>query len=286
MNIFSIGIIAFVCCIIYVAITRYRLNQSKKNIIKRLTYGFESPTEEQPDIDLTAADYGLNGKRLFFFKVKYFLSSNTGKSLVFFLSGTTAGIYFYFLKKTFLSVTFGSIGVGGLALLILLFMLYKSAKNIEHQVQSELPNVLELTSALMEGGIAFESALEFVIKEANPHHPLYFDLRVVSEAMKKGRRRSEALSLWKERCAVIYVGDLVNSLIQAEITGSSIASVLKHHAQAILRENEAVIQRRAERLPVRMLMPMASLILPAVIMIAAGPSIVKILQIITDIMTK
>lgn len=286
MDFFTIPIIVFVCCIIYFAINRYRINQNKKKIFERLNYGFDIPNVEDADVDLTAADYGLYGKKLFFFKVKYFLSSFTGKSLVFLLSATIAGTYFYWLKKSAYSLAFGSISVGGLALLLLLFTLYKLAKNTELQVQSELPNVLELTSALMEGGIAFESALGFVIKEANPNHPLYFDLRVVSEAMQKGRRRSEALSLWKERCPLIYVGDLVNGLIQAEITGSSIATVLKHHAQAILRENEAVIQRRAERLPVRMLMPMASLILPAVIMIAAGPSIVKILQIITDIMSK
>jgi tight adherence protein C len=104
--------------------------------------------------------------------------------------------------------------------------------------------------------------------------------------MKKGRRRNEALSLWANRCELVYISDVVSSMIQAEQTGASLGSVLKHHAQAVLRENEAVIQRRAERLPVRMLMPMAGCILPAVIIVAAGPSIVRIMQIIDDIISK
>ena len=51
-----------------------------------------------------------------------------------------------------------------------------------------------------------------------------------------------------------------------------------------MRDNEAEIQRRAERLPIRMLMPMMLTILPSVIIVAALPSFLKVIRVMEEIM--
>jgi pilus assembly protein TadC len=262
---------------------QYRIHQQ---LISRLQFGFDQPSEETNIIDLSAGDYGLSGSERIYYHLRAFLNTSQGKVLMFSLGAIVASAAFAIMGKPFRSILLGAGGGGILFLTLGLFSLYVNKKEKLNKVQTELPNVLELMAAIMESGMAFESALVHILREADPKHPLYFDLQIVSEAMKKGRRRNEALSLWANRCELVYIADVVSSMIQAEQTGASLGSVLKHHAHAVLRENEAVIQRRAERLPVRMLMPMAGCILPAVIIVAAGPSIVRIMQIIDDIISK
>jgi tight adherence protein C len=267
----------------FIFLRQYKVRQQ---LVTRLQFGFDDQPEEINIVDLSAGDYGLSGSERVYYHLREFLNTPQGKILMFSLGAVIASSTLAVMGKPFRSILFGAGGGGILLLTLGLFFLYVNKKEKLNKVQTELPSALELLAAIMEGGMAFESALVHMLREADPKHPLYFDLLIVSEAMKKGRRRNEALSLWANRCELVYISDVVSSMIQAEQTGASLGSVLKYHAQAVLRENEAVIQRRAERLPVRMLMPMAGCILPAVIIVAAGPSIVRIMQIIDDIISK
>ncbi|WP_047550943.1 type II secretion system F family protein [Methylotenera sp. G11] len=262
---------------------QYKVHQQ---LITRLQFGFDQQPEAIDIVDLSAGDYGLQGSERIYYHLREFLNTPQGKILMFSLGAIVASAALAIMEKPFRSILLGAGGGGILLLTSGLFFLYVNKKEKLNKIQTELPNALELLAAIMEGGMAFESALVHMLREADPKHPLYFDLLIVSEAIKKGRRRNEALALWANRCELVYISDVVSSMIQAEQTGASLGSVLKHHAQAVLRENEAVIQRRAERLPVRMLMPMAGCILPAVIIVAAGPSIVRIMHIIDDIISK
>lgn len=259
---------------------RQQLQRSK--VRERVLYGF-SETVVPDDIDLSAGDYGLRGSARFFYFLREYLSTSKGRSLMFVVGALMAGGTALMLGKPLQSVLFSGATGGFLVVIIGLLTLYVHKKDRLNAVQMELPNTLETLAAIMEGGSAFEAALGHVLKESDPWHPLYFDLNVMNEAMQRGRRRSEALRLWAARCELAYITDVVAGMIQADQTGGSLGSVMKHHAQSLLRENEAEIQRRAERLPVRMLLPMVTMILPAVMVIAAGPSILRIFQIIEQI---
>lgn len=283
MNLF---ILVILLVLIFVGLNISRQIKINRQVKARLLFGFDQAKEEVEEVDLSAGDYGLVGADRFFYRLREFLSTPQGKILMFSIGAITTSATFALMGKPFRSVLLGAGGGGILLLTVGLLALYTNKKEKINNVQVELPSALELMAAIMEGGMAFESALMHVLKESDPKHPLYFDLRIVSEAMQRGRRRNEALRLWANRCELIYVSDVVSSMIQADQTGAPLGAVLRHHGQAVLRENEAVIQRRAERLPVRMLMPMAGLILPAVVLVAAGPSMVRIFQIIDDIISK
>lgn len=279
-------IIGLLILLAFLGVGFYRKFKINQQVRARLLFGFDQAKDETKEVDLSAGDYGLVGVERFFYHLREFLSTPQGKILMFSIGAVTTSATFAFMGKPFRSVLLGAGGGGILLLTVGLLALYTNKKEKINKVQVELPSALELMAAIMEGGMAFESALMHILKESDPKHPLYFDLLIVSEAMQRGRRRNEALRLWANRCELIYVSDVVSSMIQADQTGAPLGAVLRHHGQAVLRENEAVIQRRAERLPVRMLMPMAGLILPAVVLVAAGPSMVRIFQIIDDIISK
>lgn len=258
----------------------------RRNVRERVLYGFAAPIEEGDFADLSAGDYGLTGQMKFFYNLRLFLGTTYGKTSTFMIGAVIIGVTAFLLGKPIKSLMWMVPG-GGMGLLGLgLMTLAVRKKEQENLVRSELPNALQTLSAIMEGGIAFETALNYVLKESDVRHPLYFEMSILAEAMQRGRRRNEALRLWANRSDVQSVNELVAGLIQADQTGASLGAVLRHHGEALMRENEAIIQRRAERLPIRMLMPMASLILPAVMIVAAGPSMVRIFQIMRDIMGK
>ncbi len=272
--------------IVLILFVRAFLSFQYRNVVRnRVTYGFIQ-TEFAQDEDLSAGDYGLKGQVRFYYQLRAFLSTAQGKLLTFILGLSLSGLSALMLGKPLKTIGMVAVAGGGALLMVAMVSLIFRKKEQENKIRNELPNALQTVSAIMEGGLAFETALVHVINESDIRHPLYFELTVMNEAMQRGRRRNEALRLWAARSNVASVSEVVAGLIQADQTGASLGAVLKHHGLALMRENEAIIQRKAERLPIKMLFPMAVMILPAVMILAAGPSMVRILQIFRELMSK
>jgi tight adherence protein C len=282
INLISILLLIVILLGVYLFIQRISYNNS---IRERVLYAMHIDVAED-EVDLSARDYGLRGSARFFYNLREFLSTPKGKWGTFLTGASLGAITVLVTGKTITSFITYTILAGGLLLLAITALLHGHRKEHMFKVKMELPTALETLAAIMEGGSAFESALSNLLKESDLKHPLYLDLSIVNEAMQRGRRRAEALKLWAKRSDLVEISDLVSGMIQADQTGGSLGSVMKHHAQALLKENEAEIQRRAERLPVKMLFPMVTMILPAVMAIAAGPSFIRIFQIIEDITSK
>jgi tight adherence protein C len=282
INLISALLVLAILLGVYLFIQRISNNNS---IRERVLYAMQIDVPED-EVDLSARDYGLRGRARFFYNLREFLSTPKGKWGTFLTGASLGAITVLVTGKTITSFLTYTIFAGGLLLLAITALLYGHRKEHMFRVKMELPTALETLAAVMEGGSAFEAALSNLLKESDLKHPLYLDLSIVNEAMQRGRRRAEALKLWAKRSDLVEVSDLASGMIQADQTGGSLGSVMKHHAQALLKENEAEIQRRAERLPVKMLFPMFTMILPAVMAIAAGPSFIRIFQIIEDITSK
>lgn len=257
--------------------------QRRNRLRARLGFGFQAPEPEEVE-DLSAGDYGLTGRERFYYHLQKFFETAQGRLLLF-SSGAGAMAAFGLLTGMQLQQVGTTSLAGGLATLLIAMTLLAMRRNRRARlIVKELPSTLEMLSALMEGGLAFEASLSHILREADRTHPLYFDLEVMSEAMRRGRRRNEALRLWAQRCNLAQVADITSGLIQAEQTSAALGPVLRHHAQAMLRENEGEVQRRAERLPIRMLLPMVLTIFPAVLIVAALPSFLKIFRVMEEIM--
>ena len=250
---------------------------------ERLLFGLEGPQEEERE-DLSAGDYGLRGPAWFFYHLAGFLATWRGRLTVVAVGGG-AGFVGALAGGTPPLPPTGVAAAAGFATLAATVWLLRVRANARTQrIKRELPNALELLAAVMEGGQGFESALSYLLREADPAHPLYFDLNVMNEAMRRGTRRTDALRLWAQRCNVLEVSDVTSALIQTDISGGSLGRVLHHHARALFRDNEAEIQRRAERLPIRMLFPMLFTIFPAILVVAAMPSWLRVARVLEDVL--
>ena len=249
---------------------------------ERLSFGLDLPGEGAGD-DLTAGDYGLAGADRLGYHFALFMGSWRGRALVAVLAGAAGfGIAYAQGRKLDASITLSVASSLAMTLGTMAY-LYSRRRRRERRIRKALPDMLELVAAIMEGGIAFETALQHVVRDADLRHPLYFELSVMLEAMRRGRRRHEALRLFGERCNIVQVAEIVSSLTQADQTGSSIATVLRHHARTLFREYEAEVQRQAERLPIRMMFPMLVTILPAMFIVTGLPSLLRIYRVMESI---
>jgi tight adherence protein C len=258
--------------------------EMRRDVVReRLLFGLEPPEEAAPE-DLSAGDYGLRGSAWFFYHLSGFLQSWAGRGVLM-TAGSALGFLGALGSGTPARAALGvGVASGALTLLATLWYLRWRRNSRARRIKRELPNALELLAAVMEGGQAFEAALAYLLREADLTHPLYFDLSVMNEAMHRGQRRSEALRLWAERCNLLEVSDVTSALIQTEASGGSLGRVLHHHARALFRDNEAEVQRRAERLPVRMLFPMLFTIFPAILVVAAMPSWLRIGRVLEQVL--
>jgi len=278
------GIVLAACFLLLLGATGWMVVEMRRDALReRLLVGLEGPQQEERE-DLSAGDYGLRGPARFAYHLSGFLNTWNGRFTIMGL-GAAIGFGGALASGTPPRPALGvAVASGFLAWLVTLWLLRWRRNSRTHRIKMELPNALELLAAVMEGGQGFESALAYLLREADPAHPLYFDLNVMNEAMRRGQRRTDAMRLWAQRCNVLEVSDVTSALIQADFSGGSLGRVLHHHARALFRDNEAEIQRRAERLPIRMLFPMLFTIFPAILVVAAMPSWLRIARVLEEIL--
>lgn len=263
-----------------------RSNMRRNNIRERLYFGFDVAEAEAQEINLSAGDYGLEGSARFLYFLSKFLSTPAGYVGMFGI-GAAFGML---IKLAFGLKNFSTPMIALLAgaLLLMFSNIYLNAQRKERvrKIRYELPNALQSIVAVMESGLAFESALQHVVRESGTKHPLYFDLQVMLDAMQQGRRRGDALKLWATRANERSVTNVVAAMIQADQTGAALGGVLRHHSDTQLKEIEAELLKKAEKIPIYMIMPMMLCILPPIFLVAVGPSVLRIIRMFEAIMAR
>lgn len=276
----------FLGAVIFMIANWMRKSIARENVRDRLSFGFDIATPVAEEINLSAGDYGLAGTEKLVYFFTHFLSTPIGYIALFGLgAGLGVVIKYLFGLEKFSAPIIGLL-LGVLLTLVTTLFLKRSKRLRSQKIRYELPNALQSIVAVMEGGLAFESALQYVVRESNPKHPLYFDLSVMMDAMQQGRRRNDALKLWATRANERTVTDVVAAMIQADQTGAALGGVLRHHATTQLKEIEAELLKKAERIPIYMMLPMMLCILPPILMVAVGPSAIRILKMFQAIMSR
>lgn len=175
-----------------------------------------------------------------------------------------------------------AVGVGGAAFVGLLlppFVLLRLMGRRHEEIRRSLPDALDLLVVCVEAGISLDAAILRVAKDLTYVHPeLAKELLVVSRKTNAGVSREEALrGLW-DRTGVDEVRTLVASLVQSEKWGSSSARVLRVSAETLRRKRRQYAERKAATAPLKMVVPMALFIFPALFIVVLGPAVIEIIN--------
>ena len=134
----------------------------------------------------------------------------------------------------------------------------------------QMPVMLDVVTLGLSAGLSFDSSLELYCQRY--HEPL---AEAMSEAMLTWRlgtsTREEALTGIAKRLGVSSLDRFAGVVSQALAFGSPLAATLEQQAQAIREEQRAQMEEEIERVPVKMLIPLGTLIVPAMLLAILGP---------------
>jgi len=136
-----------------------------------------------------------------------------------------------------------------------------------------LPDAVDLIVTTVEAGLGLDAALSEVGHETDG--PLGEELRLTVRETTLGRSRRDALMRLNERTDVSELKTFVQSIIQAEQTGIPVGQVLRTQAAQVRLKKRQRAEAEAQRAPVKMVVVLALLVLPAMLLMVVGPAAIR-----------
>ena len=156
--------------------------------------------------------------------------------------------------------------------------LKSKAKQRQKEIQHSLPDVLDLLTVSVEAGLGFDAAVLKVVEIQKGALAEEF-LRVLQE-IKMGRPRRESLrDLAKRNKPAKDLSSVVASLVQADQLGISIGGVLRNQAKQIRQKQRQRVEEKAQKAPVKMMIPLVFFVFPTIFIVTLGPAILQIIDL-------
>lgn len=181
----------------------------------------------------------------------------------------------------------GSIPVaGGIAAAVGFYLptiwLYLKGAARKEQIQTSLPDALDLLVVCVEAGLGLNAAIERVGREIEIASPaLSEELLLVGAEIRTGLSRSDALRRLARRTGVDDLYALTAMLIQADRLGTSIAQSLRAHAESMRTKRRQRAEQSARKAGIKLAFPLVFLIFPALLIVILGPAAIQLAQAIS-----
>jgi tight adherence protein C len=159
--------------------------------------------------------------------------------------------------------------------------------NRQERLRFALPDALDLMVVSVEAGLGLDQALQYVGRElAGAHKDLSDEFQLVNLELRAGTRRSDALRRLADRTGETELRKLVAILIQTDRFGTSIGDSLRTHSDFMRVRRRQEAEERASKVGVKLVFPIFFLIMPSIMIVAAGPGILQVFKYLFPLMRK
>ena len=211
---------------------------------------------------------------------------------VWILAGTKAGMALVFAiaypltgvltQRVVPNLLMFSIALAGVGFLLPNLWLRRRIRARQEAIVNALPDVLDLLTVCVEGGMGFDAALARVAEQPEARKsPLHQELMRMILEMRAGRQRQEALRALADRCGSREIATMVSVFIQTDRLGTSMGKTLRVHADTSRVQRRQRAEERAQLAPLKMLFPTAIFLMPAFMLVAMGPPMLQIFTALT-----
>ncbi|MDE8667135.1 type II secretion system F family protein [Pseudarthrobacter sp. H3Y2-7] len=145
----------------------------------------------------------------------------------------------------------------------------------QEAIELELPSTLDQMLISVEAGLGFESAMARAGQ--NGKGPLAAELLRTLQDMQVGRSRREAYLAMGQRTGAPDLRSFVRAVVQADVYGIAIASVLRTQAKQMRIKRKQRAEEKAMKLPIKVLFPLMLCILPVLFIVILGPAVINII---------
>ena len=154
--------------------------------------------------------------------------------------------------------------------------LKRRARQRVQQITRALPDALDLMVVCLEAGLGLNATIQKVGEErATVADLLGNEFAQVTLELRNGRSRADALRALSQRNGSDDLKALVGLVIQSDRLGASMAKTLRTHADLLRMKRRQRAEEAARKLPIKILFPLALLILPALFAVTLGPALLK-----------
>ncbi len=141
----------------------------------------------------------------------------------------------------------------------------------------DLPDVMDLLVVSVEAGLGLDAAIARLYEKDKS--VVMQELMGTVRDVQMGLPRRVSMKDMADRCGVKELTAFVTALIQAEQLGVSMKSVLISQADRLRTERLQRVRERAQKAPVKMLLPMVGLIFPVLFIILLGPAVMNLVEV-------
>lgn len=144
-------------------------------------------------------------------------------------------------------------------------------------ISRDMPDMVDLLNLCVGAGADFMAATTRVVREFRKG-PLVEELSIMLQEIKLGKRRRDAIRAMALRVDQTDVNSFARTLLQADRMGTGIAEALRIQSEDSRSRRQQFAERLAQQAPLKMLVPLIFFIMPAVLIIVAGPVLLEFIQ--------
>jgi tight adherence protein C len=148
--------------------------------------------------------------------------------------------------------------------------------NRQQDIRRALADTVDQITVAVQAGLGVDAAIARVAVTSKG--PLASEFARVSQDVRAGMRRGDALLAMADRVQLPELRQLVVALAQAEKLGVPVAQTMKVQAAELRLKRRQHAEEQAMKLPVKILFPMMFCILPCLFIVILGPAAISIYE--------
>ena len=153
-------------------------------------------------------------------------------------------------------------------------LLHSRGQKRREQIALELPDTLDQMTIAVEAGLSFDSAMTRA--GTNGKGVLAEELVRTLQDIRVGQSRRQAYEALATRTGVPDLRKFVRAIIQADVYGVPVASVLRTQAAEMRLKRRQRAEEKAMQIPVKVIFPLMLCILPVLFIVLLGPAAMDI----------
>jgi tight adherence protein C len=146
----------------------------------------------------------------------------------------------------------------------------------QQDILRTLSDTLDLLTISVEAGLSLNASIAQVVQ--NVPGVLSAEFARMLQEIQLGVPRSDAFRHLAERTDVEELNAFALAMIQADVFGVSIASVLRTQAQQLRIKRRQRAEAKAQQTPVKIVFPLITCVLPSLFVVIVGPGAIRIWQ--------
>lgn len=154
--------------------------------------------------------------------------------------------------------------------------LHQQTFDRSEKIARALPDAIDLLTISVESGLGFDAACAQVAR--NTDGPLSEEFARMLQEMQIGRGRSDALRSMADRSDLPDLRAFVSAMVQADAFGIPIGQVLRVQSSEIRVKRRQWAEEMAQKVPVKILVPLIFCILPCLFIAVLGPAGITVMD--------